>query len=73
LFFDDISDSGVLLIVSSHSESESDSESTPPEEADEAPRPTFSFPDLDNKIRECLDEYGSVFPKLNWSSPKVSI
>ncbi|KAF8225884.1 D123-domain-containing protein [Tricholoma matsutake] len=30
----------------------------------------FSFPELDTKIRECIKEYGSVFPKLNFSSPK---
>jgi hypothetical protein len=32
----------------------------------------FSFPELDAKIRECINEYGAVFPKLNFSSPKVS-
>jgi len=31
----------------------------------------FAFPELDQKIRECIKEYGAVFPKLNFSSPKV--
>ena len=32
----------------------------------------YSFPELDSKIRECISEYGgAVFPKLNFSSPKV--
>ncbi|KAF9468578.1 D123-domain-containing protein [Collybia nuda] len=30
----------------------------------------FAFPDLDAKIRESIQEYGAVFPKLNFSSPK---
>jgi len=30
----------------------------------------FSFPELDAKIRECIKEYGAIFPKLNFSSPK---
>ncbi|KAG9057505.1 hypothetical protein FS842_006286 [Serendipita sp. 407] len=31
---------------------------------------TFSFPDLDKTIRTVIEDYGAVFPKLNWSSPK---
>ncbi|KAJ7784611.1 D123-domain-containing protein [Mycena metata] len=30
----------------------------------------FAFPELDAQIRECIQTYGSVFPKLNFSSPK---
>ncbi|KXN88223.1 hypothetical protein AN958_07682 [Leucoagaricus sp. SymC.cos] len=30
----------------------------------------WAFPDLDNRIRQCIDEYEGVFPKLNFSSPK---
>ncbi|PVG02756.1 D123-domain-containing protein [Serendipita vermifera] len=30
----------------------------------------FAFPKLDEEIRAVIREYGSVFPKLNWSSPK---
>jgi hypothetical protein len=33
---------------------------------------SFSFPDLDQRIRQIIREYGAVFPKLNFSSPKVS-
>ncbi|KAG0700464.1 cytoplasmic protein [Suillus ampliporus] len=31
---------------------------------------SFSFPDLDERIRQAIKEYGAVFPKLNFSSPK---
>jgi len=34
--------------------------------------PEYHFPDLDKHIRGCIEEYGAVFPKLNFSSPKVS-
>jgi len=30
----------------------------------------FSFPELDAKVRKCIKEYGAIFPKLNFSSPK---
>ncbi|KAJ7044071.1 D123-domain-containing protein [Mycena alexandri] len=30
----------------------------------------FAFPELDAQIREWIKTYGSVFPKLNFSSPK---
>lgn len=33
----------------------------------------WAFPDLDNRIRDCVEEYEGVFPKLNFSSPKVSL
>lgn len=32
----------------------------------------YEFPELDAKIRQVIDEYGAVFPKLNWTSPQVS-
>jgi len=31
----------------------------------------YAFPELDRRIRECIVEYDAVFPKLNFSSPKV--
>ncbi|KAG2145868.1 D123-domain-containing protein [Suillus clintonianus] len=40
------------------------------EEDDAAIGQHFSFPDLDERIRETIKEYGAVFPKLNFSSPK---
>ncbi|KAI0247143.1 cytoplasmic protein [Lactifluus subvellereus] len=30
----------------------------------------YAFPELDAQIRAAIDEYGAVFPKLNFSSPK---
>jgi hypothetical protein len=38
---------------------------------DTTSRKQFSFPELESQIKKCIDEYGSVFPKLNFSSPKV--
>ncbi|KAG6333356.1 hypothetical protein ID866_5732 [Astraeus odoratus] len=32
----------------------------------------YSFPELDKRIRDAIKEYGAVFPKLNFSSPKLS-
>lgn len=37
---------------------------------DEDDRQEFAFPELDARIREAVREYGAVFPKLNFSSPK---
>lgn len=31
----------------------------------------YAFPELDAQIRRIIKEYGAVFPKLNFSSPKV--
>jgi len=43
------------------------------ESKDDGPfSPKYHFPDLDKHIRGCIEEYGAVFPKLNFSSPKVS-
>lgn len=33
--------------------------------------PTYSFPQLDEQIRAQITQHEAVFPKLNWSSPKV--
>lgn len=33
----------------------------------------YSFPELDVQIRKAISEYGAVFPKLNFSSARVSI
>jgi hypothetical protein len=41
------------------------------EEEDERPR--YAFPDLDQRIRSAVGEYGAVFPKLNFSSPRVGV
>jgi len=32
----------------------------------------YAFPELDARVREIISLYGSVFPKLSWSSPQVS-
>lgn len=33
--------------------------------------PHFAFPELDAGIRVAIEKYQAVFPKLNFSSPKV--
>jgi hypothetical protein len=40
---------------------------------DEATGPSkqYAFPELDTRIRAVINEYGAVFPKLNFSSPKA--
>ncbi|CCL99260.1 uncharacterized protein FIBRA_01275 [Fibroporia radiculosa] len=40
------------------------------EEESEPDRRHFAFPELDAKIREAVVQYGAVFPKLNFSSPR---
>ncbi|KAG1898122.1 D123-domain-containing protein [Suillus fuscotomentosus] len=48
-------------------------ESPPSDQEDEddaAVGQSFSFPDLDERIRQIIKEYGAIFPKLNFSSPK---
>jgi len=35
------------------------------------PSTQYSFLELDAQIRNAINEYGAVFPKLNFSSPKV--
>lgn len=39
----------------------------------EADTPRFSFPELTQQIRSAITSYGAVFPKLNWTSPRVSL
>ncbi|TFK73559.1 D123-domain-containing protein [Pluteus cervinus] len=37
---------------------------------EDEPRKHYSFPELDSQIREAIQTYGAVFPKLNFSSPR---
>ncbi|KAL5501449.1 hypothetical protein ACEPAH_8709 [Sanghuangporus vaninii] len=37
---------------------------------EEEPQERFAFPEVDAKIRQAIEDYGAVFPKLNFSSPK---
>lgn len=48
----------------------SDQEDEDDNDDDAAVGRSFSFPDLDERIRQAINEYGAVFPKLNFSSPK---
>ncbi|KIJ30452.1 hypothetical protein M422DRAFT_234819 [Sphaerobolus stellatus SS14] len=47
------------------SDSDSDSEA-----GDAEPGKSYSFPELDAQIRDVISQYGAVFPKLNWTSPR---
>ncbi|KAG6903116.1 hypothetical protein C0995_004663 [Termitomyces sp. Mi166 len=40
------------------------------EDEEDEEHPSFSFPELDKQIRECIKAYEAVFPKLNFSSPR---
>lgn len=40
---------------------------------DDGLQKNFAFPELDDKIREIIQAYGSVFPKFSWSSPQVCL
>ncbi|KAH9924272.1 D123-domain-containing protein [Epithele typhae] len=37
---------------------------------DDTQRPRYTFPELDARIRAAVADYGAVFPKLNFSSPR---
>ena len=54
------------------SDSDDDEKSAPDsdDESDDGRQRHFSFPELDEQIRACITEYGAVFPKMNFSSPK---
>ena len=55
----------------SDDEDETDDSASEPDS--EYGRERFAFPELDDKIRQAISEYEAVFPKLNFSSPRVSI
>ncbi|KAF9527542.1 D123-domain-containing protein [Crepidotus variabilis] len=37
---------------------------------DDSEQKQYAFPELDQRIRDCITKYEAVFPKLNFSSPK---
>lgn len=49
----------------------SDDEGADISDNDDVVPPIYNFPHVNRHIRECIEEYGAVFPKLNFSSPKV--
>lgn len=54
-----------------YSDWENDSDTT--EGSMEEIRPLKDFPELHQEIRAIISEFGSVTPKLNWSSPKDAV
>ncbi|KAK9244252.1 D123-domain-containing protein [Lipomyces tetrasporus] len=56
----------------SDSESDGEEEVTWDEDEDDVCKtdPATAFPELDKRVKEVLEEYGAVTPKLNWSSPR---
>ena len=57
----------------SPAESTLSDESEDEEEYDEPVPRRYAFPEIDKQIRDCVKEYGAIFPKLNFSSPKVCV
>ncbi|CAF0883297.1 unnamed protein product [Rotaria sp. Silwood1] len=53
-----------------NAESSDDEDHWSDEDADNDSTKKISFPELEQKIKNVLDQYDAVFPKLNWSSPK---
>jgi len=52
-------------------EGEDDDEANDDDSDDDLPPSRqYAFPGLDAKIRKTIAEYGAVFPKLNWTSPR---
>lgn len=49
-----------------------DEDSGADSDEDDQDRRRYAFPELDAKIRDSVAKYGAVFPKLNFSSPRVS-
>ncbi|KAI9303859.1 D123-domain-containing protein [Cunninghamella echinulata] len=47
-------------------DSDTEYDSTTGEEEENMPQ----FPDIEQAIRQATEDYGAVFPKLNWSSPR---
>ena len=43
------------------------------DDEDTSPSKQYAFPELDARIRAVIKEYGAVFPKLNFSSPKARL
>lgn len=61
-----------LIIYTSPAESTlSDDEDGAGEGGEDGTALCYAFPALDTQIRACVREYGGVFPKLNFSAPKV--
>ncbi|KAG8763534.1 hypothetical protein FRC11_002047 [Ceratobasidium sp. 423] len=48
----------------------SDEEMESDDDDDGGPMARFSFPELDQQIRQAISTYDAVFPKLNWTAPK---
>ncbi|KAI0689062.1 D123-domain-containing protein [Cytidiella melzeri] len=51
-------------------EDSTDNSDADEDEESREPRRMFAFPELDAKIRDTVKQYGAVFPKLNFSSPR---
>jgi hypothetical protein len=58
-----------MLSDSSDSEDQNDDAS----QSSASDRPEFAFPELDLQIRGAIQEFGAVFPKLNFTSPRVRL
>lgn len=59
--------------LSDGEEQSDDDEDENDEGEEEEERRKFAFPELDTQIREAVSRYGAIFPKLNFSSPRVGV
>lgn len=50
---------------------EDEEEEDSSDDEDAIQRPRYDFSKLSPRIQQVIDDYGAVFPKLNWSSPQV--
>ncbi|CAF4144602.1 unnamed protein product, partial [Rotaria sp. Silwood2] len=53
-----------------NAESSDDEDHWSDEDADNDTTKKISFPEFEQQIKNVLNQYDAVFPKLNWSSPK---
>jgi D123 len=67
-FQDYLNADGVFIPEGSEIESTDDEDG---DEDEEPPQKRYAFLELDKRIRDCILEYDAVFPKLNFSCPKV--
>lgn len=59
--------------VSSSDDPNGEQAGTDEEDEEAIRRPHYDFSKLSPRIQQVIDDYGAVFPKLNWSSPQVRL
>lgn len=70
--FDHVAYTGRSAQEDPNGEDEEEAEDSSDDE-DAIQRPKYDFSKLSPRIQQVIDDYGAVFPKLNWSSPQVCL